>query len=56
MIPFEHIPAKRIADIIKKSIIGQDGPVETVATAIATHIDRCRYNMRRFVNLTYQYL
>lgn len=46
MIPFEHIPAKRIADIIKKSIIGQDGPVETVATAIATHIDRCRYNMR----------
>ena len=46
MIPFEHVPARQIADIIKRSIIGQDGPVETVATALSAHIDRSRYNMR----------
>ena len=46
MIPFEHVPPRRIAEIIKKSIVGQDEPIEIVATALSAHFDRCRHNMR----------
>ena len=46
MIPFEHVPPRRIAEIIKKSIVGQDAPIEIVATALSAHFDRFRHNMR----------
>lgn len=45
MIPFEHYSPQYIAETIKKSIIGQDEPIKTVATVLSTHLARCKYNM-----------
>lgn len=44
MIPLKHHSPKQIADIIKASIIGQDEPAKTVATALSAHISRCIHN------------
>lgn len=44
MIPLTHYSPKQISDIIKSSIIGQDEPARTVATAISAHITRCVHN------------
>ena len=45
MIPLTHYSPKQISDIIKQSIIGQDKPAQTVATALSAHITRCRHNI-----------
>ena len=44
MIPLKHYSPQQIADVIKASIIGQDKPAQTVATAISAHITRCVHN------------
>lgn len=44
MIPLKHYSPKQIADIIKESIIGQDEPARTVATALSAHVTRCVHN------------
>lgn len=44
MIPLIHYSPQQIADVIKASIIGQDEPARTVATAISAHITRCVHN------------
>ena len=44
MIPLKHYSPKQISDIIKSSIIGQDEPAQTVATALSAHITRCVHN------------
>ena len=44
MIPLKHYSPKQISDIIKSSIIGQDTPAQTVATALSAHITRCIHN------------
>ena len=44
MIPLKHHTPQEIANVIKSSIIGQDGQAHTVATAISAHIARCMHN------------
>lgn len=44
MIPLMHYSPQQIADTIKASIIGQDKPAQTVATALSAHITRCVHN------------
>lgn len=44
MIPLKHYSPKQISDIIKSSIIGQDKPAQTVATALSAHVTRCIHN------------
>lgn len=44
MIPLMHYSPQQIADTIKASIIGQDEPARTVATALSAHITRCVHN------------
>ena len=44
MIPLIHYSPQKIADVIKASIIGQDKPAQTVATALSAHITRCVHN------------
>lgn len=46
MIPLKHHTPKEISDVIKQSIIGQDEPAQTVATAISAHITRCMHNIK----------
>lgn len=45
MIPLKHYSPQQIADTIKASIIGQDKPAQTVATALSAHITRCMHNI-----------
>lgn len=44
MIPLIHYSPQKIADVIKESIVGQDKPAQTVATALSAHITRCVHN------------
>lgn len=44
MIPLMHYSPKQISDTIKSSIIGQDEPAKTVATALSAHVTRCIHN------------
>lgn len=44
MIPLIHYSPQKIADVIKQSIVGQDAPAQTVATALSAHITRCVHN------------
>lgn len=45
MIPLKHFSPKQISDVIKSSIIGQDKPAQTVATALSAHVTRCMHNI-----------
>lgn len=44
MIPLRHHSPQEISDVIRQSIIGQDKPAQSVATAISAHISRCMHN------------
>lgn len=44
MIKLTHYTPKEIAYVIRRSVIGQDIPIQTVATALSAHISRCIYN------------
>lgn len=45
MIPLRHHSPQEISDVIRQSIIGQDKPAQSVATALSAHILRCRHNI-----------
>lgn len=45
-LPLQHRSPREIYDVMRKSVIGQDEALKTVATAISAHISRCIHNQK----------
>lgn len=48
-IPLQHRSPREIYEVMRKSVIGQNKALKTVATAISAHISRCIHNQKPWV-------
>ena len=48
-LPLKHRSPREIYDVMRRSVIGQDEALKTVATAISAHISRCIHNQKPWV-------